>query len=83
MPDPKILCTACGKSFWRAQRWQHEKCVAEVVNKPVVNEQVVNEPVVNSAIEDVPKLRTADRHKKTPERAAYQREHMRNRRRKD
>lgn len=67
MYQVQLTCT-CGEKYWPSQRWIHEKC-------GVVNHQetvtVATDAVVN---------RSQDRHKKTPERAAYMREYMRKRR---
>lgn len=63
---PSQINCACGKAYWPNQVWAHRGCV---VNASVVNDFVVNDEqdfVVNK-----------DRHRKTPERAAYMREYMR------
>lgn len=64
-------CRLCG-----ARHWTREPHA--VVNSGVVvnNAVVVNKPVGGRTVQ----IRCRDRHKKTPERAAYMREYMRTRR---
>jgi hypothetical protein len=56
----KLTCS-CGKEFWPGQRWLYDKCMAS--HPVVVNAENSESLVVNA--------RTKDRHRKTPERAAY------------
>lgn len=67
---------ACGKKYWPAQRWIHEKC--GIVNHQETVTIATNGPelVVNAA-SNVVVNRSKDRHKKTPERLAYVRQKMR------
>jgi hypothetical protein len=65
----KPKCETCGD--------RHELYQAHVWPKTVANVVVNTTPVVVNTDNVVVNKRSADRHKKTPERAAYQREYMR------
>lgn len=67
----KNFCEGCRKEFYPNQGWIHRGCV--VVNGEVVV-NATNAVVVNG--------RTRDRHLRTPERAAYLAQKMREYRRK-
>lgn len=61
-----------GHKYWPSQKWIHRECGVDH-QIPVV----VNEVVVNKEVNEVVNIRSKDRHKKTLERAEYQRLKMR------
>jgi hypothetical protein len=77
----KPRCETCGDrhELYQAHIWPKTVVVNAVVNTTpvVVNADNV---VVNKTSAKRSAKRSLDRHKKTPERAAYQREYMRKRR---
>jgi hypothetical protein len=74
---------ACGKTFWPAQKWQHEACLSSSPkSSPVTLEEAPQAKARVSQLASQPPLASSTyRHRDPEKRRVYQRDLMRSKRR--